>query len=160
MRENTPGLAFSDILRNGRPDAVAWITGNRENPQLSGLVKFYMTPYQGILVEAEIFGLPNIRAQDSTNYYAMHIHENGDCTPPFDKTGNHYSYRPEMHPNHAGDLMPLLGNQGYAWGAFYDKRFTVTEIIGRSVVIHALPDDFTTQPSGNSGEKIGCGVIR
>ena len=160
MRENTPGLAFSDILRNGRPDAVAWVTGNRENPQLSGLVKFYLTPYQGILVEAEIFGLPNIRTQNSTNYYAMHIHENGDCTPPFDKTGAHYSYRPAMHPEHSGDLMPLLGNQGYAWGAFYDKRLTVAEVIGRSVVIHALPDDFTTQPSGNSGEKIGCGVIR
>lgn len=160
MRENTPGLAFSDILRNGRPDAVAWVTGNRENPQLSGLVKFYLTPYQGILVEAEIFGLPNIRTQNSTNYYAMHIHENGDCTPPFDKTGAHYSYRPAMHPEHSGDLMPLLGNQGYAWGAFYDKRLTVAEVIGHSVVIHALPDDFTTQPSGNSGEKIGCGVIR
>lgn len=160
MRENTPGLAFSDILRNGRPDAVAWVTGNRENPQLSGLVKFYMTPYEGILVEAEIFGLPNIRTQNSTNFYAMHIHENGDCTPPFDKTGNHYSYRSATHPNHSGDLMPLLGNQGYAWGAFYDKRLTVAEVIGHSVVIHALPDDFTTQPSGNSGEKIGCGVIQ
>ena len=40
------------------------------------------------------------------------------------------------------------------------KRITIPEIIGRSVVIHAMPDDFMTQPSGNSGMKIGCGIIR
>lgn len=44
--------------------------------------------------------------------------------------------------------------------AFYDKRFKIEEILGRSVVIHAMPDDFKTQPSGDSGMKIGCGVIR
>ena len=65
-----------------------------------------------------------------------------------------------MHPQHSGDLIPLMGNQGYAWTAFYDKRITIPEIIGRSVVIHAMPDDFMTQPSGNSGMKIGCGIIR
>lgn len=160
MRENTPGLTFSEILRNGRPDAMAWVTGNRENPQLSGLVKFYLTPYEGILIEAEIFGLPDRKTKGSTDYYAMHIHENGDCTPPFDKTGEHYTRDGEKHPQHTGDLIPLMGNQGYAWTAFYDKRVRIQEIMGRSVIIHAMPDDFTTQPSGNSGTKIGCGVIR
>lgn len=53
-----------------------------------------------------------------------------------------------------------MGNQGYAWTVFYDKRVTIQDIVGRSVVIHAMPDDFMTQPSGNSGAKIGCGVIR
>jgi len=38
--------------------------------------------------------------------------------------------------------------------------FTVKEIIGKTVVIHSMPDDFTTQPSGNAGSKIGCGVIQ
>ena len=65
-----------------------------------------------------------------------------------------------MHPSHAGDLVPLLGNQGYAYLVFYDKRFTIDDIIGRSVIIHRNPDDFATQPSGNSCEKIACGVIR
>ena len=90
----------------------------------------------------------------------MHIHEKGDCTMPFDRTGGHYNPAGEPHPDHAGDMIPLMGNQGYAWLAFYDKRFTIPEIMGRSVIIHRMPDDFKTQPSGDSGEKIGCGVIR
>ena len=56
MNHFTPGMAFSEILRMDRPDAVAWISGNEENPKLSGKVSFYRTPYEGILVEAEIFG--------------------------------------------------------------------------------------------------------
>jgi Cu-Zn family superoxide dismutase len=43
--------------------------------------------------------------------------------------------------------------------SFYDKRFSLQDILGRSVIIHNQPDDFTTQPSGNSGAMIGCGVI-
>ena len=72
----------------------------------------------------------------------------------------HYNPQNTEHPNHAGDMPPLLGNQGYAYSVFYDKRFTIQEIIGRAVIIHEKPDDFTTQPSGNSGAKIGCGVIQ
>ncbi|MDD3253572.1 MAG: superoxide dismutase family protein [Lachnospiraceae bacterium] len=160
MRSNTPGTIFSEILREGQPQAVAWISGNAANPQLSGVVKFYDTPYEGILIEAEVFGLPNVTQPGSSNFYALHIHENGNCTKPFQLTGAHYSRTAMPHPYHSGDLLPLLGNQGYAWLAFYDKRITIAEINGRSVIIHAQPDDFTTQPSGNSGEKIGCGVIR
>ena len=90
----------------------------------------------------------------------MHIHQFGDCSGDFSKTGEHYNPENNLHPSHAGDLLPLFGNQGYAWSAFYDKRFTINEIIGKSVIIHSDPDDFTTQPSGNAGTKIGCGEIR
>lgn len=159
MRENTPGTVFSEILRKGYPDATAWVKGNADNPQLSGVVKFYRTPYGGILVEAEVFGLPNIRQPGASGYYAMHIHTNGNCAAPFNQTGEHYSRMPMPHPMHSGDMIPLMGNQGYAWSTFYDKRFNMDEIEGRSVIIHEGPDDFTTQPSGNAGEKIGCGVI-
>lgn len=160
MRDITPGLSFINTMLNNPPDAVAWVTGNRANPGLSGLVKFYATDYEGILIEAEFFGLPNVNTPGSTNFYAMHIHENGDCTQDFTRTGGHYSYRNAPHPDHSGDLIPLFGNQGYAWCAFYDKRIVLPEIIGRSVIVHAMADDFTTQPAGNSGDKIGCGVIR
>ena len=122
-------------------------------------MKFYQTPYQGILVEAEIFNLPNKNTPGSTDFYAMHIHQNGDCTDNFAHTGEHYNPTDMLHPNHAGDLIPLLGNEGYAWEAFYDKRFGIDEIIGRSVVIHCRPDDFFSQPAGNSGAKIACGTI-
>ena len=156
----TPRLTFSQLLENNRPQAVAWVQGGTQAPRLSGLVKFYNTPYGGILVEAEIFGLPNQSVPNSSNFYGMHIHENGDCSDHFARTGDHYNPGGQPHPEHAGDLLPLLGNQGYAWSAFYDKRFQIRDILGRSIIIHAMPDDFATQPSGNSRAKIGCGVIR
>ena len=160
MMQITPRSSFIHLLEKDRPQAMAWVQGNESNPQLSGLVKFYATPYGGVLIEAEIFGLPNIDKQFSSDFYGFRIHEFGDCSADFAKTGNHYNPGGQPHPDHAGDMLPLMGNQGYAWTAFYDKRFTIAEIIGKSVVIHDMPDDFTSQPSGNSGEKIGCGVIR
>lgn len=159
MRQITPRLSFVHLLEKGRPQAVAWVRGNETNPQLSGLVKFYATPHGGVLVEAEIFGLPNVGERLSSDFYAFHIHEVGDCSENFAKTGGHYNPTGQPHPDHVGDMVPLMGNQGYAWLSFYDKRFTVPEIIGKSVIIHSKQDDFTSQPSGNAGEKIGCGVI-
>lgn len=74
--------------------------------------------------------------------------------------GNHYNPPNSSHPNHAGDLPPILSGNGYGWIAFYDKRFNLSEIIGKSIIIHDMSDDFKSQPAGNSGMKIGCGVIK
>lgn len=155
----TPETLFIEILKENKPDAIAWIFGDENNPQMKGIVKFFYTHFDGVLIETELFELPNRAIPESSNFYAMHIHENGECTPTFEKAGGHYTRGKEKHPQHTGDLVPLMGNQGYAWGVFLDKRFTIDEIIGRSVIIHAMPDDFVTQPAGNSGAKIGCGVI-
>ena len=77
----------------------------------------------------------------------------------FPNTGNHYNPDNVPHPEHAGDLPPLLSNNGYAWMSFYTGRIDPNEVIGRSLVIHSMRDDFSSQPSGNSGDKIACGVI-
>ena len=61
---------------------------------------------------------------------------------------------------HAGDLPPLMMQQGRAHMTVRTDRFRVQDILGRTVVIHSDPDDFRTQPSGMSGTKIACGVIR
>ncbi|MGL5436217.1 MAG: superoxide dismutase family protein [Lachnospiraceae bacterium] len=159
-QQTTPRLAFLHQLQNNHPQAVAWVRGQTAFPGISGLVKFYNTPYGGVLVEAEVFGLPNIDHPGSSDFYAMHIHEVGDCSQDFIHTGEHYNPQDIQHPYHAGDLLPLLGSQGYAYSVFYTKRFQIRDILDRSVIIHAGKDDFTTQPSGNSGMKIACGVIR
>lgn len=160
MKDTEPEMIFADLLEDTPPKAVAWIRGNAQNPQLNGSVKFFSTPYMGLLIEAEVYGLPEDNATPlSYGFYAMHIHENGDCTPPFDQTGGHYNPASRQHPDHAGDMIPLMGNHGYAWLSFYDERFTIAEIVGRSVIIHKMPDDFKSQPSGDAGEKIGCGSI-
>lgn len=150
---------FLTILEGHLPRAAARIAGNAAHPGLHGTVKFYGTSCHGLLIATEVFGLPKLQNEGDTGFFAMHIHEYGDCMPPFDKTGMHYNPTDQPHPQHAGDLLPLLSDRGYAWSVFYDDRLTVDEIIGKAVIIHDKRDDFTTQPSGDAGEKIGCGRI-
>ena len=83
MYQSTPASHFQYLLAHAAPAAVAWIQGNASQPQLAGSVKFYQTSYGGVLMEAEIFGLPNIHIQGSGNFYGMHIHEYGNCTITF-----------------------------------------------------------------------------
>jgi superoxide dismutase, Cu-Zn family len=140
--------------------ACAKIVGNSEYPKLSGSANFYEDPSKGVWVEVEVTGLPDQQSSNHSNFYGLHIHEIGNCTPPFDKTGDHYNPTKKPHPNHAGDLPPLLGNDGYAFLFVYTNRLKAENIINRSIVIHSDEDDFTPQPSGAAGDKIGCGVIR
>ena len=94
----TPRIDFTELLSQNSPDAAAWINGNAQNPGLSGMVKFYRTIYGGVLIEAEIFGLPNAGLPGSSNFYAMHIHESGDCSDDFDHTGMHYNPKVQSIP--------------------------------------------------------------
>ena len=150
---------YLSIVSRPKPNAMAQIRGNADNPLLRGVAAFYSIPTGGILIQVEVFRLPDQALPNHSGFFGMHIHENGDCTLPFDKTGNHFNPTNQEHPNHAGDLPPLLSDNGYAWMIFYDGRLRISDIIGRSLVIHGMKDDFSTQPSGNSGMKIGCGVI-
>lgn len=160
MTNQTPADLFVQILGCQPPDAAAQIHGSSVYPQLRGSVRFYQTPFGGILVEAQVSGLPDDNQPGTSDFYGMHIHETGDCSDDFAHTGSHYNPTNALHPQHSGDMPPLLSNQGYAYCVFYDKRFTIDEITDRSVVIHGMRDDFTSQPAGDSGMKAGCGVIR
>ena len=106
----------------------------------------------------QVSGMPRKR---ETGFFALHIHEGGSCSGEnFSDTGGHYNPHNEAHPRHAGDLPPLLLCGGGAYLAVLTDRFSVADVIGRTVVIHGGADDFHTQPAGNAGTKIACGVIR
>ena len=136
------------------PSLSAVIYGGEWSRPLRGTVKFFQMP-GGVLVEAEITGLPG------NGFYGFHIHEGGNCDGPgFAATGKHYDPTNMPHPMHVGDLPPLLSAGGKAYMMVLTDRFSLREILGRTVVIHSKPDDFSTQPSGNSGVKIACGVIQ
>ena len=139
------------------PDAVAQIQGGMEAPQLTGCVAFYQE--NGcVLIAARVSGLPR---ESETGFFGFHIHQGENCSgTDFSGTGSHYNPMNQAHPKHAGDLPPLLSCRGNAYLSVKTDRFSVNEIIGRTVVIHSDPDDFHAQPAGNAGKKIACGVIR
>ncbi len=152
---------FYSVFRR-RADAVAFVNGSEKYPDIHGRVLFYQLR-RGVIVRAEIIGLPKGSGACNSPIFAFHIHSGGSCTgnadDAFADTGMHYNPDDCMHPYHAGDLPPLFGADGRALSVCLTDRFTVPEIIGRTVIIHLHPDDFTTQPSGNAGSKIACGVI-
>lgn len=140
----------------GRPDAIAYLRGGKDYPEIRGVVRFYQRA-DGVLVEVRVRGLP----RTETGFFAFHIHAGGSCAGEgFPESGGHFDPGHATHPNHAGDLPPLLGDFGRAYMQVLTGRFHVGEILGKTVILHAQPDDFHTQPSGNAGTKIACGVIR
>lgn len=140
-----------------RPDAVAKIQGGVEASRLSGCVQFFQE--NGcVLIVARVSGLPR---GSEAGFFGFHIHQGESCSgPDFSATGSHYNPVDQVHPKHTGDLPPLLSCHGNAYLSVKTDRFTVNEIVGRTVVIHSDPDDFRSQPAGNAGKKIACGVIR
>ena len=142
--------------------AMAKIKGSSEYLNLHGKV-YFQQKSKGVLITAEVFGLPNDEKICSNEIFGFHIHEGNECTgtkeDPFANAKSHYDIAKCKHPEHAGDMPPLFGNQGYAYLSFFTDRFLVKDILNKVVVIHSAADDFTTQPSGNSGKKIACGKI-
>lgn len=140
------------------PCYKALICGSAEYPDIHGTVSFFKD-CNGSLVLAEIFNLPL-----QNGVFAMHIHNGkacaGNADDPFADAGSHLNFTDTEHPFHTGDLPALFSNNGYAWNAFYTNRFQPFQVKGFPVIIHAMSDDFHSQPSGNSGNKIACGLIK
>ncbi len=155
-------FGIMSVLRR-RPDARAVVSGSPEHPQIHGIVRFYQTA-QGVLVAAEVSGLPQGTEPCSQRFFGFHIHSGSQCRgtseDPFADADGHYNPDGCPHPSHRGDLPPLLGNHGRALQVFLTDHFRVREVLGRTVIVHAGVDDFTSQPSGNAGAMIACGEIR
>ncbi|MDE6833649.1 MAG: superoxide dismutase family protein [Ruminococcus sp.] len=150
-------FSFSQIL-NRKPCCKACIRGDRKFPELYGTVSF-IKALCGTLVVTELHNLPS-----PEGVYAMHIHNGKKCTgndsDPFSNAGSHLNPDDKTHPFHMGDLPAVFSCNGFSWSAVYTDRFFPEQVNGYTVIIHSMPDDFRTQPSGNSGEKIACGEIR
>ena len=158
-----------DLIRNifGNPIAYAILKGSTLAPNIKGIVYFFPKD-NGTVVVAEFVGLPtHVLAEDGEQPigpFGFHIHEGKTCgefvgEKAFEAAGSHYNPTNLSHPNHVGDLPVIFSNDGYAWIAAYTNRFKPYDVIGYTIVLHQSPDDFRTQPSGNSGFRIACGVI-
>ena len=116
-------------------------------------------------VEAKVSGL-------TPGNHGFHIHEKGDCGSAdgmsagghFNPTGKPHG-NPSVHDHHAGDMPMLVADAaGHASRSSDLDVMTIgsgtTDIVGKAVIVHKDADDFTTQPTGNSGARVACGVIR
>jgi len=143
------------------PSAEAKLMATKGN-NASGTVSFVM---QGdrILVNAALSGL-------TPGAHGFHIHEKGDCSAPDGTSagghfnpGGHPHGDPQMGPHHAGDMPMLDADAGGNARLSAELRSVAFDgdkgIVGRGVIVHASPDDFKTQPTGNSGARVACGVI-
>ena len=83
----------------------------------------------------------------------------GNLEDDFANAKSHYNPNNCPHPFHVGDLPPLIENNGYAYMSFLLNKFKISNIIGKVIIIHDMPDDFKSQPAGSSGTKIACGKI-
>lgn len=104
--------------------------------------------------------------------FGFHIHEKGDCSAPDGSSaGGHFNPanvahgNPEGDTHHAGDMLNIKSDaQGVAQVDTVAVGATLhsgapTDVLGKAVVVHAGPDDYTSQPAGNSGARVACGVI-
>lgn len=155
MRNNLGETAFAKIL------------GGDLAPNLYGNIFFDDVP-GGTEVYVEVWGLPLYEpakdSKDPIGPFGFHIHSIGVCEikdpkNPFESADGHYNPADQPHGNHAGDFPVIFSNNGYARMSFFTDKFKPRDIIGKSVIIHQNPDDYRTQPTGNSGKRMACGVI-
>jgi len=158
-------LAACQSMEQGTGQKASAALDSRSGSQTKGEVTFV---WQGsdVIVNGKFTGLkPN-------SEQGFHVHEKGDCSAP-DATsaGGHFNPATKDHgmPNssmsHAGD-MPNIKSDANGNATYTAKLhgFAVntgpTGIVGRSVVVHRDPDDYKSQPAGNSGPRIACGLIK
>ncbi len=138
------------MLTNIFYDAKALIKGGKLYPKIDGIITFKETK-NGILVTAKINGLPQSKDKCNNNFFGFHIHEGSSCTgnlsDEFADAKSHLNYTNCPHPFHIGDLPPLIENNGYAYMSVLINKFKIKDILGKVIIIHDSPDDFTTQPS-------------
>ena len=144
------------------PRATAVIEGRSGN-SLSGTAAFTQNG-DTVHVVVDVANAPE-------GVHAVHLHEKGDCSAP-DATsaGGHFNPMkmehgsPDAPAHHAGDFGNMtVGGEGHGHLELDSTMLTVTpgdhSVAGHAIVVHAKEDDMHTQPTGNAGARIGCGVV-
>lgn len=127
-----------------------------------GMVHFQETP-DGVEVRVDLTGVP-------PGVHGFHVHEKGDCADSGNAAGGHFNptnmphAAPDATSHHAGDFGNVTAEaNGEIHTRFTTRSITVREgtrsVVGRAVVLHASSDDLRTQPSGNAGRPIACGIV-
>ena len=171
LRPLSPALALGASLAllmacahmGGQGPSASASLQPRSGSSVTGTAQFTQSGDK-VLVRVQVSGL------QPGQEHGFHIHDKGDCSAPdamsagghFNPTGKPHG--PQNADHHGGDLPALKADaSGKARAEFSVTGVTVapgpTSIVGRSLVVHKDADDYKTQPTGNSGARIACGVI-
>jgi Cu-Zn family superoxide dismutase len=149
-------------MHHDGPTARATLEPTRGNAT-TGVVVFHQQG-EGVLIHAMVSGLkPN-------QEHGFHVHEKGDCSSGDGlSAGGHFNptgmpHGPQDAAHHAGDLPSLKADaNGNTNVHLFVRGLAVgsgaTDVVGRGLIVHAQPDDFRTQPTGNAGARLACAVI-
>lgn len=155
-------MAHGGMAKGKGSMAVATLTPT-QGQQARGIIHFHEMDGH-LMVHAKVSGLkPGAE-------HGFHLHEKGDCaSTDGTSAGGHFNpdgkpHGPQGAPHHAGDMPALKADAN----GMADQKFMLmgptlgpgpAQIVARSVIVHMGPDDYTTQPTGNSGARIACGVV-
>jgi Cu-Zn family superoxide dismutase len=155
-------LVASCASMNTGPSAVANLAPT-SGSTATGTVMLQQLGDGSVEVRANLTGVPE-------GVHGFHIHEKGDCGDNGNAAGGHYNPTgtphgaPQADPHHAGDFGNVTADaQGNVTARFTTRSITVAEgpttAVGHAIILHANPDDLQTQPTGNAGARIACGVV-
>jgi Cu-Zn family superoxide dismutase len=147
---------------SSRPTAMATLAPT-SGSTVGGTVHLTEMKDGSVQVTADLTGVP-------AGVHGFHIHDKGDCGDNGNAAGGHYNPAgtphgaPTADPHHAGDFGNVTaGADGRVHTQFTTRSVTVSagpsSAVGHAVILHGNPDDLTTQPSGNAGPRIACGVL-
>ena len=161
LQAQMPGMHVSTAAAPAISKAVCVMHSTQGN-NVTGTVVFTKTD-GGVKIVADLQGL-------TKGKHGFHIHECGDCSAPDGTSaGGHFNPASKSHGapmdmgRHAGDMGNIeADDNGKAHLEYVDPMMSLAgehSIIGRSVIVHKSEDDLKTQPTGNAGARVACGVI-
>jgi Cu-Zn family superoxide dismutase len=144
------------------PSAMAMIAP-ASGSTVQGMIHFNQMGDGQVQVVGDLSGL-------TPGMHGFHVHEKGDCGNDAQAAGGHFNpmnaphASPDSASHHAGDFGNVTADAaGNAHVDFTTHSVMVgsgtTSVVNRAVVVHADPDDLNSQPSGNAGKRVGCGVV-
>lgn len=139
------------------------LTGAQNDTDFAGTITVHPEG-TGVHIIADVAGV------DTDGMHGLHVHENGQCDHEgeggkhFTSAGGHFNPAgvehacPPTDPRHAGDLgnIQVTGGKGHL--EVRATNLTMDQLAGKAIILHSAEDDCKTQPTGNSGDRIACGV--
>lgn len=155
-------LVVSCASMSSGPSASATLSAT-SGSTATGTVQLKQVGDGSVRVTVDLIGVP-------AGVHGFHIHDKGDCGDNGNAAGGHYNPSATSHgapsadAHHAGDFGNVTADaQGNVHTVFTTRAITVaagpSSAVGHAVILHANPDDLVTQPTGNAGARIACGIV-